>query len=259
MAARMGQLTIKIGSVLMVLLLLVIIGVDNRCLVNSLFRTPDNCLLWLCLFLYGVMNMLTFEALREQERKEKTIGQIQKMPEDFVAQLQEYLQRKVQKDDGSAEDRREIGNIRNTIARLIETREHKILDAVLYTSRTGLKPDNLTAKEQQMFDVILKEINEYRDEFLKMIEITPVPAGSSGNIFQSFSSSPIAAKGEIPADTELLKRDVKKYLVTRDVGKFVAPDLKEIELKQGDTLRENELKKSLNDLLLKRGIIEETK
>ena len=197
--------------------------------------------------------MLTFEALREQERKEKSSGQVEKMPPDFVAQLQEYVQRKIKKNDGSSDDRREIENIKHSIQRLLETREHKILDAVMYTSRTELKPDNLTEQEQKMFDVILKEINEYRDSFMKKIE----KAVPMRNIAESKDISLIKKPAETPK--EVLKTNIKKYLVKRDVNKFVSSDLTEKELKKGEILRESDLPKTLNDLLLKRGIIEETK
>ncbi len=194
--------------------------------------------------------------MRDQERKEKSSQNIEKMPADFVAQLQEYLQRKIAKNDGSSEGRREIENIKHTIQRLLETREHKILDAVMYASRTGLKPDNLNEKEQKMFDVILKEINEYRDEFLKSMERNKPKEGDEGG------SKPSATVSKFSDDVQksaVLKSSVKKYLVKRDVSRFVTPSLKERELKKGDILKENELEKTLNDLLLKRGIIEPTK
>ncbi|MAH42948.1 hypothetical protein CL614_04475 [archaeon] len=193
--------------------------------------------------------MLTFEALREQERKEKSSNQIEKMPSDFVSQLQEYVQRKIKKSDGSSDDRREIDNIKHSIQRLLEIREHKILDAVMYGSRTGLKPDNLTEHEQKMFDVVLKEINSYRDSFMKEVE-----KGSP----QKQVESKVIEK-TVKAPKEVLKVDIKKYLVKRDVKKFISPDLTEKELKKGEILRESDLPKTLNDLLLKRGIIEETK
>ena len=197
--------------------------------------------------------MLTFEALREQEKKEKSSNQIEKMPENFVADLQEYLQRKIKKSDGSSDDRREIENIKHTIQRFLEIREHKILDAVMYASRTGLKPDNLTEKEQKMFDIMLKEVNGYRDDFLKTIN-----ENSSLNLEET--TEPVAKTNTDTKDEkEVLKTAVRKYLVKRDVKKFVSPDLKEMELKKGDVFHENDLPKVLNDLLLKRGIIEETK
>ena len=197
--------------------------------------------------------MLTFEALREQERKEKASQQIEQMPSDFVAQLQEYLQRKMEKSDGSSDDRREIENIKHTIMRLLEAREHKILDAVMYASRTGLKPDNLIDKEKKMFDVILKEVNSYRDDFLKNIENGSIDKNSE------LLEATDAGKNDVKEEKEVLKTTARKYLVKRNVEKFVSPDLKETELKKGDVFHESDLPKGLNDLLLKRGIIEETK
>ena len=160
--------------------------------------------------------MLTFEKIRELERAETKNKSLQKLPENFVSELNEYLQRK----RDISEDIMEIENIKNTIKRFFEIREHKMIDMLIYKLRTGMPVENLSDAEERVFNRVYTELKHYRDDFLSALK---------------------------------RREDKNVFRVKKDIPEFIGPDLKTYSLVEGELVS---LPKPLNDLLIKKGLIE---
>ncbi|MBI2233224.1 MAG: DNA replication complex GINS family protein [Candidatus Aenigmarchaeota archaeon] len=164
--------------------------------------------------------MLTFDKIRDIERAEKESKKPQKLPENFLSDLRDYLKKKEQLK--SSADVHELENVRNIIRRFFESREKKLLEGALYTVRTGLQPENLTKEEQDLFYFLTGRIKNFRENFFS----------------------------EIQKDKKLA------YKVMKALPAFVGPDMKTYELKENEIISTDFLPKPLNDLLLKEGVIE---
>ncbi|MBI2972081.1 MAG: DNA replication complex GINS family protein [Candidatus Aenigmarchaeota archaeon] len=171
--------------------------------------------------------MLTFEKIRDIERAEREAKQLQRLPEQFFDELRDYIHKKGNAKDKTSIDVLELENVRNTIKRFLEARERKLVELALSTARGGLPPDNLTALEERYFTRIAGLLKAFRGEFFDEIGREPAQKAEKKTVFR-----------------------VKKTLPA-----FVGPDMKTYELREGDVI---ELPKTLNDLLLKEGIIERT-
>ncbi len=168
--------------------------------------------------------MLTFDKIRDLERTEKQGKKLQRLPDDIIVQLRDYLKRKEKITEKTSTDILEMENIKSTIKRLFELREAKILSAVLDTVRTGLPPENMAKEEEAIFYRLTAELKQYREQFFADL-----------------------AKEEA-ADTSIVMYRVKKTL-----PQFIGPDMKNYELKENDVLH---IPPPLDQLLIKEGVIE---
>lgn len=167
--------------------------------------------------------MLTFDKIRDLERVEKQNKKLQRLPDDVVFQLRDYLKRKEKIAEKTSADITEMENIKSTIRRFFELREGKILSAVLDTTRTGLPPENMTKEEETVFYRLVDILKNYREDFF----------------------------------SELAKEDKKEekalYKVKRTIPPFVGPDMNTYKLAEGELV---EIPPPLNKLLEKEGVIE---
>ncbi len=170
--------------------------------------------------------MLTFEKIREIECAEKENKKLQKLPEDFLEKTREYLARREGMQKKMTADIMEIENAKNTIKRLFEMRERKIIDAVLLYVRSGIPAENLTPEESSLFLQTAEIFKKFREGFF------------------SDMKKPIEKK-----EAAQLMFKVKKSL-----PKFIGPDMNAYELHENQIIN---IPKPLSDLLLKEGIIEE--
>lgn len=170
--------------------------------------------------------MLTFEKIRDLERAERDNKQLQKLPDNILDELRDYLHKK-EKMEKTSSDIMELENVKNTIKRLFELREKKILDMLLYMARTGLPPENLLKGEEKFFYFVLDEMKKFREEFFL----------------------------ELKKEPEIKEKKVV-YKVKKVLPSFIGPDLKSYNLNKNDIIDINSIPKELNDLLLKQGIIE---
>lgn len=165
--------------------------------------------------------MLTFDKIRDLERAEREYKQLQKLPDDIIEELKDYLHRK-----DKTSDPLEIENIKNTIKRLFELRERKTMELVLYSVRTGLPPENLTKGEEELFNIMVTQLKNFRE-----------------NLFAE------------------LKKEAKEkkliYKIRKNIPPFIGPDSKTYEFKENDIVDIKVLPKEINDLLLKEGVIEQ--
>lgn len=161
--------------------------------------------------------MLTFEFLRELERKEKNTQELQKLPDDFIHELIRYMDKKKDTEDTKLIDM--------AITRLFNKREEKILQMAVYASRANVKVENLLPQEKEVFDKIVELIKLLRSKIL-------------------------SAKQEVKVQQKRVKEEY--FVVTNSLPTFVGPDMKRYKLNKGDIVN---LPKPLNDLLLRKGII----
>lgn len=165
--------------------------------------------------------MLTYEHIRELEMGEKESTELQQLPEHFLSDLAKY--RKMKK---GTEDEKFI---KSAVERLLNKREEKLLKLAIYASRAKVQVKNLLPQEKEIFEKIvshLKELRKKLDEVEPTVEKPkPKKQPEIGHIF--------AVKTSLPT--------------------FMGPDMKKYSLKKGDIVN---LPKSLNDLLVRKGIIE---
>ena len=175
----------------------------------------------------GVVSVLTFEKIRELERVERENKKLQKLPEDVLDQLRDYLHRKEKLKEKTSADIIELENMKNTLKRFFEMREQKIMTAALDTVRTGLPPENLTSDEERVFYEIVDSAKRFRERFFEELRKEP------------------------PHHEEMHKASV--YKVKKSVPEFVGPDMKTYKLTENDLVT---LPSEVEVILLKEGVIE---
>ncbi|MFH0832843.1 MAG: hypothetical protein V1900_03940 [Candidatus Aenigmatarchaeota archaeon] len=170
--------------------------------------------------------MLTFEKIRDFERAERSEGKMQKLPDNLIEELNDYLRKKEAVKEKSSREMIEMENVKNTIKRLFEIRERKLMDSLLYTARTALPPENLMKSEEHLFYFMLEELKKFREKtFLEL-------------------------KKEETNEKRIF------YRVKKSIPAFVGPDLKVYNLKENDNLDIDSIPKQVNDLLLEQGVLE---
>lgn len=165
--------------------------------------------------------MLTFDKIRDMERMEKQSKKLQKLPDDMIGQLREYIKRKERINEKTSSDITELENIKTTIKRLFELREAKIISSSLDTVRTGLPPENMSKDEEALFYRLTDELKLYREQFF-------------------------AELGKEVSQSSM-------YRVRKTLPPFVGPDMKTYALKENDIIN---IPSPLEELLLKEGVIE---
>jgi len=173
--------------------------------------------------------MLTFESIRELERAERDAKKLQRLPDNFMAELREYMAMKEKL--GADGDVLELHSAKGTVARLLEMRERKIIDGALITARTGLPPESLSPSETELFWIIVERLKAFRNDFF-------------GQIGQAKKSEPAADVAR-----------PKLWHIIQAV-EFIGPDMKEYKLQVGDKI---ELPSDVVDILTKQGVVEEVK
>lgn len=167
--------------------------------------------------------MLTFESIREAEREERDSKKLQKIPDNFFDLVIDYMDKKEKIKDKTSLELLEIENAKNTIKRLIDLREKKVMELALVSSRTGTVPENLTSIEKGLFQRCIDILKEFRDNI--SIEMKKKPS-------------------------EIV------YKVKKSIPDFIGPDMKVYNLRENDIVS---LPRELTDLLIKEDLIEEVK
>ncbi|MBI4014878.1 MAG: DNA replication complex GINS family protein [Candidatus Aenigmarchaeota archaeon] len=170
--------------------------------------------------------MLTFEAIRDMERGEAEGKTLQKLPENFMEEVRQYLALKESNPEKNSADIHEIENAKRSVKSLFEKRERKLVEQALYTVKTGMPTENLTQDEERLYLYIVEEVKKHRERFFSSKTVEPAP------------------------------EKMNAYRVRSTIPRFVGPDMKTYELKEFQVLQEGELPKPLNDLLLKKNLLE---
>jgi len=104
--------------------------------------------------------MITYEAIRKAHAEEKAGNRLSRLPDGFFFEVAEYLEKKAKLSE--KEEKWELDSAKNTLQDLTEIRERKVLNAALFSSRTGVAPENMLPVERDFFDKIVCTINDFR-------------------------------------------------------------------------------------------------
>jgi len=177
--------------------------------------------------------MLTFEMIRELERQERDNKKLQKLPDNLIDELRDYIKRKEKIVQKSTGDILELENVKKTIKSFFEIRERKLMTMVLSMVQSGLPAENLSSEERQIFYAIVDHIKRHREKFFSDIN---------------------RDEASVQPEKSVQKSERIIYKVKKDLKEFVGPDMRNYRLVRGEIVN---LPKPLNDLLLKEGIIEQ--
>ena len=110
------------------------------------------------------MEVLTYEALREIQRNEKSSEKLFELEEEFYNAFNGYIEQRQKSQEESSTI--EIQNAKNILRDIIDRREKKILNQALRAARTQEKIDKgpMTEKEQELYEALVNVLNEYRVE-----------------------------------------------------------------------------------------------
>jgi len=166
---------------------------------------------------------MTFEKLRDLERGEKESKVLQKLPENLEHEIREYLEKKQSTRKYSDID--EVEAAKNAVKKFFESRETKFAALVVHYVRSGIPPENMTQEEKEVCEKMFSAMKSRREGFF---------SGAFG-----FSS-----------EAESLE-----YVVVKDIPEVVGTDMKTYSFAAGHVIKEGDIPKPLNDLLLKNGFI----
>ncbi len=182
--------------------------------------------------------VISYETIRNVQRKEKEEKELQKLPENFFPLAKEWLRNK----ENSAKDATsiiELENAKNLLEDIINRRETKIVIAALSTVRGNPPPEGLTDEETKLFDSIIMLLKNFKSEMQEQIIGCESIAEDKINSAKEAVTAAISKKLRFTADVpEFIDEDMKTY------GPFKAGDRAEIPLSVAETL-------------IKRGVAEE--
>ncbi|HIJ98817.1 TPA: DNA replication complex GINS family protein, partial [archaeon] len=105
------------------------------------------------------MAIVTFETLREVQRKEKKSENLAELTDEFYAGVKDYFLR------AAKTDANEGRNARSIFEDIIDRREKKILNQALRTVRMREKAEikAMTTKERALFDTLVLTLGNFRE------------------------------------------------------------------------------------------------
>ncbi len=173
--------------------------------------------------------MLTFDKIRDMERAERDSRKLQRIPEDFIEQLRDYINRKESIKEKTLSDMNELERIRDSIRKIFEMRQKKMLEYVFETTTGGNPPDSLTNQESELFERLVDIVNGFRQSVVNEIN---------------------RKESVVAEEAKAERKDF--YRVLTDLPEFVGPDMKTYKLRKNEIIQ---LSKPLNEFLLKKGVI----
>jgi DNA replication factor GINS len=158
-------------------------------------------------------------------KEQRASGKLTKLPENFFEDVRLYLSKKAE-----AGGEKEVQSARSMLRELRERRESKILECALFFAREGIIPGTMVPEERRLFDIIVKNVQEFQRVMDKLIEGGPekkklvalledVPelVGVNAKPYGPFKKGDVATLPEENADL-LIQRKVAKEIVI-DSGK----------------------------------------
>jgi len=113
---------------------------------------------------------ITFEFIREVQRSEQRSEQLTKLPDGFFDKVKSYLEQKKKLSKKKGIDLLEIKNLERLIEDIYNRRESKIVTQAIVSVRTGITPSNMTEREQELFESIVKILKKNRSFLEEFIE-----------------------------------------------------------------------------------------
>jgi len=155
---------------------------------------------------------INFKFLRELQKNERESSELQKLPDDFIDALKEYIMRKrallENPEMMTFTERKEIENIKPVVKYILDKREQKIVIAAMRSARTGIKPQNMLPHEEKLFSKLREEIKKNR------IVVEEIMSLLDGKNIQSVSEAS-------------LEKDAKKEEASEQIVEEESGDLKE--------------------------------
>jgi len=180
--------------------------------------------------------LISYETIRNVQRKEKEEKILQKLPENFFILVREWLRNKKDSIKDNT-DMIELENAKNLLEDIINRRETKIIMSALNTMRGNLPSDGLSEEEVKFFDNIISLLKKFKSEMQEEI------LGYDGVIESKINSA-----------REAVSATLKKVKFVADVPKFVDENMKKYgPFTAGD---ETEVPASVAEMLAKRNSIE---
>lgn len=151
------------------------------------------------------MAILTFQYLRELQKKERDSPALQQIDPNFYKALSESLHQ-------SADSEALIALAKS----ILDTRERKIVSLAIKSARAGIKPHNILPEEDPLFLEVSGAVSNYRDRMDRMLAKNN-PASDSAReeaLPKNPATSAIAAAIKVRAASDIpafVGEDMKTY------------------------------------------------
>jgi DNA replication initiation complex subunit (GINS family) len=144
---------------------------------------------------------ITYEYIRRIQREEQYEPKLSKLSDDFYDKAKKYLEQKknLAKKKGDRSTEIELENTKRVLEDIFNRRETKILNQAVFSTRTGIPPQNLTKIEEKFFRQLVDLLKYQREKTL--------------NIFTEKTKKKEKVK-------------IQKVKFTQDIAEFVGTDLK---------------------------------
>jgi DNA replication initiation complex subunit (GINS family) len=149
--------------------------------------------------------MITYQEVYDLLRKEKYNESLQELPKQFFKDLSEYIsdKRKILERESDSTlfsdtvrmTRKQLDNALAVIKELLSVRERKVLNLAFAAAQTGVSKrdtENLLEHEQELFDLVVKKLEENQKLIKKSLEGEVKEEKDLKNLFIKF-------KQDVPA------------------------------------------------------------
>jgi len=196
--------------------------------------------------------IITYETLYDLLRREKNRPELQKMPDNYISDLLNYLKKKkeiLQSQEQKKsifttievqKTRKQVESIQKIIKELYERRETKIIQLAMISSRTNIETEEksvMLAEEREFYDSLMKKLDYYRENVLYQL---------------SNCNQPKIKINDKPKDLKIdekPKKSTKSIQILTNIPKFIGTDLESYgPFEQKETI---EMSIEIADLLIK--------
>ena len=105
--------------------------------------------------------MITFETLRKIEQQERNSAKLSDLPERFLEEAKQYLEKKEKMATGKI-DEWELKTAVRRLQEILEFRERKIVNFALTYVRSGVAPGGLLPEEKQLFESTVASVKDFK-------------------------------------------------------------------------------------------------
>ncbi len=107
--------------------------------------------------------MITYETLRKIEQEEKNSLKLVKLPQNFLQEAMDYLEKK----KAMANEKEDMWEHKTAVQRtdnIMQVRERKIVNFTLSFVRSGAIPENMAPEERELFDRMVKNLQDFQGQ-----------------------------------------------------------------------------------------------
>lgn len=107
--------------------------------------------------------MITYETLRRIEQEERVSKKLAKLPDRFLLEVMDYLEKKGQMAQEKG-DKFELRTAMQRFQSIMQLRERKLLNFTLSFVRSDAIPENMLPEERELLDTVAGSVREYHDK-----------------------------------------------------------------------------------------------